>query len=538
MASLGKFRLARALQQIAQGERQVEIIRQMLVEEPGYKPYALFKLLDDGGQGQLRGQGVTSFLKKHSIYATEEDVFALMRRYGYGASSLNYGVFLESLEPVGSPQVPKKSRSALSMPEGGLGIGPAAERLLVYKMKTEIDIERGLKVTRDLLSEQSGFSLHDAFRDADTKRAGHLSRENIDDLLRKSDVYLTAGELTALVRKMDKNNDGLISYLEFIEELLPLRAPMAGPPLGDAKGEVTLDEEPSAAAGDGAVVPSPDLGALVSGEDVAEELNAFAPRFTVTTDASTTRSTDQKMPARSPTATPLSRPPVRSTSCQRHSPSSTNVHGAAAQDGGCRVDSGIVAAARDPVGGAPLFSAAPSVAPRSADLAAPLTRKLFNMLDLNGDGLIDRREFQTAFGAPAVEDTADRAARQAAAVSPTVIRVGGGVRIGDVRRRALPSTAHSNPDVVVTPPRRRRPTVPLTEPQRLISGLSGSVRQLTLRGGRVAPNTVSGRGLPGLRRDLRFEAEPITVPVETLTPTKKLFPELRQVIGDPRGGSR
>ena len=97
-----------------------------------------------------------------------------------------------------------------------------AERLLVYKMKVEVELERNLKVMKELLSEEAGYSLHDAFKEVDTSNSGFITRNELEAVLKNNNVYLTNGEVSALLLKFDKNRDGKVSYLEFLEELLPL----------------------------------------------------------------------------------------------------------------------------------------------------------------------------------------------------------------------------------------------------------------------------------------------------------------------------
>eukprot|EP00466_Bigelowiella_natans_P017816 jgi/Bigna1/39180/e_gw1.30.154.1 len=71
------------------------------------------------------------------------------------------------------------------------------------------------------MSEEAEYSLYDAFRDADTNESGYLDPHEIDQALQKQGIFLTQVELSALLNKLDKNHDGKISYLEFLEELVP-----------------------------------------------------------------------------------------------------------------------------------------------------------------------------------------------------------------------------------------------------------------------------------------------------------------------------
>mmetsp|Transcript_8251 Transcript_8251/g.12413 ORF Transcript_8251/g.12413 Transcript_8251/m.12413 type:complete len:179 (+) Transcript_8251:5474-6010(+) len=130
IAAQGEFRLARTLQQLAQGERQIEVsnfsfffsissfvvkvVRQMLVEEPGYDPFGLFSVMDVDAKGYVSRSALRSFLRKHHIYA-----FLQMRRYAKSAGTLKFSEFLQSMEPIGSP-IPKRKKESILSPSAGI----------------------------------------------------------------------------------------------------------------------------------------------------------------------------------------------------------------------------------------------------------------------------------------------------------------------------------------------------------------------------------------------------------------------------------
>ena len=64
------FRLARILQQQAQGERQIAIAREVLMAEPGFDVYQCFSLLNADRTGFVSRSNFIYFLKKHKFFVS------------------------------------------------------------------------------------------------------------------------------------------------------------------------------------------------------------------------------------------------------------------------------------------------------------------------------------------------------------------------------------------------------------------------------------------------------------------------------------
>ncbi len=102
-------------------------------------------------------------------------------------------------------------------------------------MKTEVETNRNSTVLKELLAEEVGSNFYSAFRQADVKRSGYLTVDDMARILGKFSITLTDAELDCLLRKYDSNRDGRVSYLEFLTQLMPegrvdsLKTPAASP---------------------------------------------------------------------------------------------------------------------------------------------------------------------------------------------------------------------------------------------------------------------------------------------------------------------
>jgi len=74
---------------------------------------------------------------------------------------------------------------------------------------------------RQRLHTRPGFSIYRAFKALDKNRNGFIGIEDIKDLLNENGFYACQKELLSLMGRLDKNQDGRVSYNEFVEELRP-----------------------------------------------------------------------------------------------------------------------------------------------------------------------------------------------------------------------------------------------------------------------------------------------------------------------------
>ena len=73
---------------------------------------------------------------------------------------------------------------------------------------------------RKRLSRRPNFNVHEAFQAIDKDSNGYLTRTEMRRILGDNGVYVSERDLCMLVGRFDRNNDGRISYAEFMEEMV------------------------------------------------------------------------------------------------------------------------------------------------------------------------------------------------------------------------------------------------------------------------------------------------------------------------------
>ena len=79
-------------------------------------------------------------------------------------------------------------------------------------------VERSCETLRVTLRQRPYFNIKEAFSFMDTDLDGYLTLEDFREFLANQGFYATERELQGIVNKVDRNNNGRITFAEFVDE--------------------------------------------------------------------------------------------------------------------------------------------------------------------------------------------------------------------------------------------------------------------------------------------------------------------------------
>ena len=160
------------------------------------------------------------------LYPLRDDIDLFVKRYDRNDDGrLRYSEFCDAFVPKSiSYSSDINSRKSYYLPNGY----PKNEYFLrdtrdqyLKTLKIHFAVETSAEYLRKRLMRRPGFSASDAFTACDQDRDGYITRDEFRGILRDYGHYVTSDEITWLVDRYDRNQDGKISYSEFINEILP-----------------------------------------------------------------------------------------------------------------------------------------------------------------------------------------------------------------------------------------------------------------------------------------------------------------------------
>ena len=96
--------LADLLLAIGESERHVELLRQILGEQPDFEPYAAFTRIDENRKGRIDEVDLLYFLDGNGVQVLQSDIRAIFHKYDLdGDGLLSYNEFLELVLPYCNP---------------------------------------------------------------------------------------------------------------------------------------------------------------------------------------------------------------------------------------------------------------------------------------------------------------------------------------------------------------------------------------------------------------------------------------------------
>ena len=218
--------LVRSFKEQISQEQELEDAKVRLAMQSDFNLSDAFAMIDRDSNGWISVDEMCNSLMVHGVYAVREDVQLFVKRYDRNQDGkLRYTEFCDAFTPkAASYAAILNARKANYMPLGY----PKTEyfmrdtrELYLKTVKIHLSVEVSGEFLRKRLMRRPGFNAHDAFVACDTDKNGYITKDEFKKILREYGFYASDNEITWLVERYDKNQDGKISYSEFIDEILP-----------------------------------------------------------------------------------------------------------------------------------------------------------------------------------------------------------------------------------------------------------------------------------------------------------------------------
>lgn len=211
-------RLADIFLRTAQQEKEVEECRYSLSKNLDFDPYSTFKILDRLGLGSLSSSEIQEILNRHHFFCSDDEAYLVIRQFD---SNLDGRLSPEEFHQIVLPSTNPGLRD-LALARRGV-FSKEVEYLFVALLQAEVLYHRNLESIRREIILKSDLNLLEAFRTIDTKNVSLIDRNALTSFLKKfRNVY--DDDIDAILRRVDNDGDGLISYLEFVDCVMPSRS--------------------------------------------------------------------------------------------------------------------------------------------------------------------------------------------------------------------------------------------------------------------------------------------------------------------------
>ena len=193
---------------LAEGERVVEISRQMLCDNYDFDAYKVFRRLDVEGKNRVDATNIVEFLKSKGVHCAQTEAMFVILFYdedGDGCLSLS-----ELMNLIQSPVSMERHKQITTAHNSKLSFH--VEYSLMKLLEKEIELGRNLLLIIGELQMRGDFNVHDAFHSM--KSWNCVTIESLKTFLDRNSASCIHADLQAMMKRMDLNNDGRVDIRE------------------------------------------------------------------------------------------------------------------------------------------------------------------------------------------------------------------------------------------------------------------------------------------------------------------------------------
>ena len=199
--------LARILLALAEGERSVEEARKEISNEDSYDIQAIFRVLDNNRDNYITPKDIQKYLNSHGLEVNLIEVKLLILFYDQDHDfSLTYGEIFKIVHPGKEiPKIPKyKNDEELNV---------KVDIKLYNLLEKEISMARIIIALLEEIKHKRDFNIHSAFHAM--KYYACITGDSINIFLRNCGMRPSAGDVRAIIKRLDINKDEIIDFCEF-----------------------------------------------------------------------------------------------------------------------------------------------------------------------------------------------------------------------------------------------------------------------------------------------------------------------------------
>ena len=200
-------RIAKLFIVLAEGERSVEISRQVLSDLKEFDPFQIFKNIDIEGQNKIDYCNIVDYLRNKGIYASDEEAQLIILFYDQDYyTTLSYAEFINLIQ---SEKVLSKPSYKCPRNELSYNVEYSFGKLL----EKEVELARNVIYALKDINCRYDFNIHNIFHYV--KNWNSITPDSIRNFLDKNRIQYLDSDIKSIIKRLDLNKDGRIDLCEF-----------------------------------------------------------------------------------------------------------------------------------------------------------------------------------------------------------------------------------------------------------------------------------------------------------------------------------
>ena len=202
-----EIRLGKLLMTLAEGERSIEISRQVLSDLKEYDSFQIFKNIDFEDKNKIDCYSLINFLRIKGIYCTEEEASLIILFYDQDYdNALSYQEFIKIIQ---SDKIVKESLNKSPKDKMPFNVEYSLSKLL----EKEVELSRNIIYALQDIKCRYDFNIHNLFHSL--KYFNSITGESLVIFLERNGISYLESDIKSIKKRLDLNKDGIIDFCEF-----------------------------------------------------------------------------------------------------------------------------------------------------------------------------------------------------------------------------------------------------------------------------------------------------------------------------------
>lgn len=203
----------------------IDGIRNNLAIKHDFNLIDAFRIFDSNDNGFITLMDIEQGLGRIGFRPTQDEIYLLVRHYSrLQDSRIRFSDFSEMLTPK-QEEYARIMRNKQALNIVGLDRLKVFARdtlaVVVSVFRALFDAEIVAEQQRQKIRRLPGFNLYQVYSAIDKDKNGFVTINEFQKFLENFGVMTSPRDLMVIMQKFDKNNDGRVSYSEFIDEITP-----------------------------------------------------------------------------------------------------------------------------------------------------------------------------------------------------------------------------------------------------------------------------------------------------------------------------
>ena len=204
-------------------EDRIDLIRASLCSEKNFNPKKLFEYIDKKDKNKITLNDLISILQENNIDYKEENLRKFIHNFDKDNDfCLNYNEYIGIIFPRKDKLLQKNFITSIQY-KNKIEISQNIIKIFCNILIEEMKLIDGCNKIVKEIQDYSGFTPYEAFLDITNGEEIYINEKNLSNFLKRNNIEINKEDSHQLLFRLDRDNDGRISYEEFQNMLFLLK---------------------------------------------------------------------------------------------------------------------------------------------------------------------------------------------------------------------------------------------------------------------------------------------------------------------------